>query len=531
MNINIHSDVPEGYYGKLASAWLKNDKNLRDIYPVDEANINSLQEQYAGFNSNKRERLFGILTKQYEGIELHANVSANLEKIRHDNTFTVTTGQQIHIFLGPAFFIYKIAAVIRQAKRLQAENPDNYYIPVFWMASEDHDVAEINNVTVFGKKYTWDTAEHGPTGRFSTKGLEVICDDLMGLVDKENVSSEIHDVLKVFKEAYTRFSTLSMSTRYILNELFGKYGLVIIDADHDLLKTELQSLIHNDLFSESVFDSLQTASASLKAIGFGNQVNPRKTHFFMIKDEDRLRIDREGDGFKLHPTGEFISKNNMMLLAAEKPHVFSPNALLRPLYQQLILPNVAYVSGPAELHYWHQLFPLFKKELVVAPILILRDSFLFLDNKTLDFLQKYNLVESVVWKGFEVSSICLENVLIGENKLSQEIEELKNKTEIVFQTLFGLKYKNIKELRTQNKVWIKVLQKAVKSVLNDVRKQTAFEPVFNKLQKISSLYFDKNNPQERSLSWLELLLKTRNIPIDFFFDIPLSGHTFGTLSV
>ncbi|MFM7765940.1 MAG: bacillithiol biosynthesis BshC [Sphingomonadales bacterium] len=280
-----------------------------------------------------------------------------------------------------------------------------------------------------------------------------------------------------------------------------------------------------------MFDSLQIATASLKSIGFGNQVNPRKTHFFMIKNEDRLRIDREGDGFKLHPTGEYISRNSMMLLAAEKPHVFSPNALLRPLYQQLTLPNVAYVCGPAELHYWHQLFPLFKNESVVAPILFLRDSFLFLDNKTLDFLQKYNLVESVVWKGFEVSSICLENVLIGENKLSQEIEELKNKTEMVFQTLFGLKYKNIKELRTQNEVWIKVLQKAGKSVLNDVRKQTAFEPVFNKLQKISSLYFDKNNPQERSLSWLELLLKTRNIPIDFLFDIPLSGHTFGTLSV
>ncbi|MEK0420290.1 MAG: hypothetical protein RLZZ161_141, partial [Bacteroidota bacterium] len=208
-----------------------------------------------------------------------------------------------------------------------------------------------------------------------------------------------------------------------------------------------------------------------------------------------------------------------------------PNALLRPLYQQQILPNIAYVCGPAEMHYWHQLFPLFKQRSIVAPILFLRDSYLVMDVKTQSFLVKYNMDESVMWKGFVDSSRYLEEILIGENTISRELEELKNKMNNIFRTLFDLKYKNIKELRSKSEVWIKELEKAEKSASNDIRMQPAFEPVFGRLQKISMLYFDKNKPQERMISWVELLLKTGNNLYDLIIESPQSAHTFGTLCV
>ncbi|NBP05757.1 MAG: bacillithiol biosynthesis BshC [Bacteroidetes bacterium] len=481
MNVNIHSDVPEGYYGKLASAWLKNDTDLKDLYPIDEKDINQIQDHYAYFDTHKREWLANILSKQYEGIELHSSVTANIEKIRSTNTFTVTTGQQIHIFLGPAFFVY--------------------------------------------------TPQQGPTGRLSTNGLEPICDALIEMGEKENSSSDIKDIFKLFKEAYTRFSTLSAATRFILNALFGKYGLIIIDADSASLKSDIKTLIHEDLFSDSVYEILQSASVSLKSLGYGNQVNPRKTHFFLLKEGERFRIDREVDGFLLHPSGELVSSEKMLQWATEKPPMFSPNALLRPLYQQQILPNIAYVCGPAEMHYWHQLFPLFKQRSIVAPILFLRDSYLVMDVKTQSFLVKYNMDESVMWKGFVDSSRYLEEILIGENTISRELEELKNKMNNIFRTLFDLKYKNIKELRSKSEVWIKELEKAEKSASNDIRMQPAFEPVFGRLQKISMLYFDKNKPQERMISWVELLLKTGNNLYDLIIESPQSAHAFGTLCV
>jgi len=531
MNVNIHCNVPQGYYGKLSSAWLKNDKNLKEIYPISEQDRSSIQEQYTFFDTSKREWLYNILTSHYEGMELNNIVKTNIEKIKQDNTFTVTTGQQIHISLGPAFYIYKIASVIRQAKRLQAQFPENNYVPVFWMATEDHDVAEINSLIVFGKTYTWETKQRVPTGRLSPEGLDAICDILIDLGEKENISAEIKDIFKLFKEAYTCFSTLSMATRFIINALFGKYGVIVIDADNDTLKKELQSLIHEDLFSDTVYDSLQAASASLKAIGYGNQVNPRKTHFFIFKNGERLRIDKEGDNFILHPSGELISRNHMMQLATEKPYLFSPNVLLRPLYQQLILPNLAYVCGPAEIHYWHQLFLLFKRKSVVAPMLFLRDSFLVLDSNTKQFLNKYKLSENTVWQGLGVSSGFLAKELIGENKISREIDELKNQTDVVFQNLFDLKYQKIKELRSKSEVWIKELQKAEKSVLQDPRMQPVYEPVFNRLQKITTSFFNKNKPQERSVSWAELLLSTGHNPIDSLIEIQAGEHVFGTICV
>lgn len=531
MNVTIHNEVPDGYYGKLADAWLKNDEKLKALYPVDESDIPAIQKQYAEFAEDKRELLVNALMQQYEGMEIHNNVRVNIEKLRQSNTYTVTTGQQVHIFLGPVFFIYKIASVIRQARRLQAKYPENYYIPVFWMATEDHDIAEINGLSVFGEKYTWETSQSGPAGRLSTVGLDTLCDKWIEMGERLNLSPEIGDVIRLFKEAYTRFNTLSGATRFIINQLFGKHGLLVIDPDNASLKAELQDLMRTDILSDAIFIALQTSSTNLKNLGYGNQVNPRKTHFFMVKDGQRLRIDRVEDGFKLHPTGEVFSSEKMNHLISEVPQLFSPNALMRPLYQQIILPNAAYVCGPAELHYWHQLYPAFSLGNVVPPLLLLRDSYLMLESRNLHFLQKNSFSESLLWKGYGSAAHYLESKLLGEVNIDKELEELKQQTETVFQSFFNLKYKHLRDLRESSNAWLKELEKAKKSAINDIRIQPALEPIFSKLQKIIQLYFDKKNPQEKSVSWVEILLKVNQNPIDLLTENTDSHHLFGTLNV
>jgi len=351
------------------------------------------------------------------------------------------------------------------------------------------------------------------------------------MCSRENISAEIKDIFKLFKDAYTRCSTLSSATRFIINNLFGKYGLVVIDPDNNLLKTELQPIIKSDVLTDVVYDALQITSSHLKTMGHGNQVNPRKTHFFMIKNGQRLRIDREKDGYKLQPSGETISAEKMGELIVEEPDLFSPNALMRPLYQQVILPNVAYVCGPAELHYWHQLYSVFNASNVTAPILFLRDSFLTIDSRNQQFLKKNEISENLMWQGFEVSSRYLETKLIGGVRVDRDIEGLKEQTEKVFQSLFTLKFKKLKDLRAKSDIWLKELEKAQKSATKEIRLQPANEPVFNRLFKITNTFFDKNNPQERNISFVEFLLKYHQNPIDFLTENIDFNHVFGTMCV
>lgn len=528
--VNLRN-VPTGYYGKLADAWLKHDEQLQHLYPLRDTEISAIKEQYKQFNAEKRNLLADTILSQYSGLEIQPAVGSAIEKLRLPNTFTVTTGQQIHMFLGPVFFIYKITSAIRHARRLQELYPEDNYIPVFWMATEDHDIAEINTIHVFGKKYTWSAEEGGPTGRLSTEGLALFCDTWIEMGEKENLPAELQDIFQAFKKAYTQFNTLSDATRFIIDHLFGQYGLLIIDADSEPLKHSLSQLAKHDILTDSVYNSLQSTAVFLKQQGFGNQVNPRRTHFFYLLNGKRCRVDKGEDGFKLSPSNTVFSNENMADLLGNQPANFSPNALLRPLYQQLILPNVVYVCGPSELHYWHQLYSLFEKENIAAPSLLLRDSYLFLDTKVRDFILLHSLDEEILWQGHEQASQLLEKQILGKNRISEEMDVLKNQSEKVLEMFFAVKFRNIKELRGKYTEWLKELEKAQKIVLSEIKNQPAFEPVFNRMSKITDVYFNKKEPQERAVSWVEFLLKYKTNPIRFLLENQDLHHVFGTVYV
>lgn len=531
MKLTCHKNTPEGYYNKITDAWLKNDEQLRNLYPISLQDIPEVESRYNYFDTNARNLLADTLLGQYEGIEIPSSVKSSIEKLRHSNTYTVTTGQQIHIFLGPVFFIYKITSVIRQARRLQNLYPENQYVPVFWMATEDHDIAEINEVTVFGKQYIWETSQEGMAGNLPTNGLESLSDAWMEMADKEKLSPEILEVFSNFKEAYSRFKNLADATRFILNRLFGHHGLVIIDSNSTKFKPVLRDLASKDILTDSIYHILQDSVSKLNQQGYGHQVSPRRTHFFCINEGKRLRIDKLDGVFKYSPLSDLITENELQELISETPEKLSPNALLRPVYQQLLLPNVAYVCGPAELHYWHQLYGLFEKENITAPVLLLRDSYLVVDARVEDFLTSNSLTESILWKGYEYVAELMEKQILGDNKISDEIEVLKNQSEKVLQMFFSVKYQNIRELRDNYHQWLGELQKANKLVLKEIKTQPSFEPFFNKLKKISQTHFNIKSPQERTVSFVEFLLKYKINPVDKLIQNEDFNHVFGTLHV
>ncbi len=347
-------------------------------FPAVELFEKQIKEKSKTFTADHRKVIVKALQRQYESITVSPAVENNIKSLGTEATFTVTTGHQLSVFTGPLYFIYKIVTVITACRRLKQKYPKSNFVPVYWMASEDHDYEEIKSFRLYGKKYTWETIQQGAVGRFHTKEVKQVLDQLPGEIG-------------IFREAYTKASTLSEAVRIYVNALFGSEGLVVLDADDRELKTLLQPVIRDDVFQHTPFRLVSETNQQLEALGLHPQVNPREINFFYLEKRLRSRIEQHGEIFKVVDTQLQFSKEELSQKINDTPEVFSPNVILRPLYQEIILPNLAYVGGPAELVYWLELKKVFEHNKVPFPILLPRNFALVIDAPTARKLAKTKL--------------------------------------------------------------------------------------------------------------------------------------------
>lgn len=312
------------------------------------------------FDQNVREVLVKSLKAQYADFKAEEKVLLNIDSLSSKKTFTVTTGHQLNIFSGPLYFIYKIVTVINLCEKLKEQFPDRDFVPVYWMASEDHDFDEIKSFHLFGKTFSWETDQKGAVGRFATGELG-------------RVLEELPEKVELFERAYREHKTLSAATRYFVNELFGKYGLVVIDADDSALKSVFVPVIKDDLLNHHANDLAGKATEKLAKLGYQSQLYPRTINFFYLDEGVRERIVKDGDSYKVKNTDLRFTPQEMLKMAEEHPEKFSPNVVLRPLYQEQILPNLAYIGGPAEIAYWLQLKDIFEEYKTAFPVLTPRN--------------------------------------------------------------------------------------------------------------------------------------------------------------
>ena len=318
----------------------------------------SIKERY--FPSEKREILVNSIWKQYKGLSCSESTTQSIESLKNEKTFTVTTGHQLNIFTGPLYFIYKLVSTINLAARLKKEYPEYNFVPIYWMASEDHDLEEVSYFWLFGKKYVWDTDQTGCVGRMKTSRLE-------------NMAEEIEKLPEPFKEAYSGSNTLAEATRYLVNELFAEKGLVILDPDDAQLKALFRGFIKSDITENRTHDLVKTCSSALASLGYKPQVFPREINFFYLKDEYRSRLIKNSTEYKTADDKHSWNETDLLHELEYYPERFSPNVVMRPLYQEVILPNLAYLGGPAEMAYWMQLKPVFNYYRVHFPILLPRN--------------------------------------------------------------------------------------------------------------------------------------------------------------
>ena len=179
------------------------------------------------FSDQKRQILVEALQCKYANIQTNIKVRENIDSLSASSTFTITTGHQLSIFTGPIYFIYKILHAIRLAEELSISYPDSTFVPVFWMASEDHDFEEVQSLSIFNKTVKWETDQRGAVGRFKLNEFHPIVEEFKSFFEN-HPESEVLDLLN----SYTG-ENFGEATFSLLNKLFQRFGLVIIDGDKD----------------------------------------------------------------------------------------------------------------------------------------------------------------------------------------------------------------------------------------------------------------------------------------------------------
>lgn len=476
-------------FSKLLLDYLESKPELASFYN-QKPNIEGLQKtiENRNFSNENREVLAKEITSQYKKLGIKADFSI----LKETTTFTVTTGHQLNLLTGPLYLIYKIVSTINLAKTLKTAMPSYNFVPVYWLASEDHDFEEINNFNLFGKKQTWETTQKGAVGRFKNEGIAEILEQING-------------DLSVFKNAYNQ-KTLSAAVIEYMHQLFGHEGLMCIDADNAALKTLFTPIIKNELTQGSIFELVNTASQSLANIGYNTQVKPREINLFYLEDNFRERIVKNEIGdYEILNTNLKFSEAEILAQVDQNPERFSPNVILRPVYQEVILPNIAYVGGPAEVVYWLQLKQVFDQFKIDFPVLLPRNFALYVNSGLASKIEKLGFNIADFWKTEnELKQTYLAKNAENEFQLNSELSII-TKVFGEIATKAGLVDKSLEAVvLAENQKISHVIDQLEKRIRKAEEKK--HETAFNQIATLKNKLFPEGEPQERVDNFLNFYI-------------------------
>jgi bacillithiol biosynthesis cysteine-adding enzyme BshC len=494
------------FHNKLIKDYLAGNSLLREFYNK-EASINGLLEaaKERQFEISSREKLADALLSQYGNLLEEGPVSNNIQKLRSANTVTITTGHQLCAYTGPSYLVYKIASIINLASNLNAYDPSMYFVPVFWMASEDHDFEEVSSVNFYGKSWKWEAHDESmgkiPVGLIPPREIASWAAEMKEYFRNEiNVSS----ILDIFENSYKNSKSLSEATRKIFHHLFSDFGLVILDGNDKTLKAMFEGVMEKEINDKLSNEKVKKTTHLLKNLGYEGQINPRPVNLFYISENNyRERIDYADDNYTLNISGRVLHKDEIIQLLKKSPEKFSPNVVMRPMYQEVILPNIAYVGGPGETAYWLQLKAAFDSYKIQFPVLILRNSFVVLADTLFEKAAGFGLE----WKDyFNLNIDEIINKFIAKNNsetLDFDIEEkaIASIINSLNEKANGTDTKLIIQIAMEGKIMMDNLDK-IKSKFNKALKQKSENNVKG-LQKFKLALYPYNSPQERVINYLD----------------------------
>ena len=414
-----------GYFSKTVVDYIDQVSSLKEFfnYAPTIQGVKKAIEERKEFNYN-RDVLVRELKKQYASVAASNKTEVNIEALAAVNTFTFTTAHQNNIFTGPLYFIYKILHTIKLAEYCKTNLPGYNFVPVFYIGSEDADLDELSHIYLGGEKLTWSTKQTGAVGRMKVD-KELI--KLIGLMEGQlSVLPNGSDIVKLMKECYKEGDTIEASTFKIVNALFGEYGLVVLLPDNAELKRQMIPVFKDDLLNQTASGIVERTAERLNNAGYKVQANPREVNLFYLKDDRRERIEKRNAQYSILNTQLSCNEEEIIKELNEHPDRFSPNVILRGLYQETVLPNLAFIGGGGETAYWLQLKDLFNQYKVPFPMLVLRNSFLIVEKKWQERIAKLGFtIEDFFLSQEELLNRIVMNESKNEVKLNGSLSELE----------------------------------------------------------------------------------------------------------
>ncbi len=509
-----------GSFSRLVLDYLDDAASLKEFYNYrpDIVGLKKATAERKNFPV-KRELLVEVLKEQYKHIETADKVRTNIDSLLSENTFTVCTAHQPNIFTGHLYFIYKILHAIKLAQQLSAAMPDKRFVPVYYMGTEDADIAELGEVHINGSHYQWQTDQKGAVGRMLIdKDFLRIIDAVAGQLSAEKYGN---DIIAAVRKYYTEGTTVEQATFHFVHSLFGKYGLVILLPDNKELKQAFAGVVKKDMaeqFSQkAVAKTVAGFPAEYKVQAAGREIN-----LFYLKDNIRERIEQGSNRFTIANTDLQFSKEAFNRELQEHPERFSPNVILRPVFQEMILPNVAFIGGGGELAYWLELKNVFDEVNAFFPALVLRNSFALLNKNTAENIKKLGFASTDFFQtGLQLNEILVRRETALQLDLAAEKEALKavfttikSSASAIDTTLTG----HVHALRTQAINRLEILEK---KMLKAEKKK--FDAQQRQIKKIKSVLFPGGVLQERTDN---ILHYTAHYGPDFIEE--LYKHSAGT---
>lgn len=434
-----------------------------------------------------------IFSQQYSEYSHSESQKINIGLLRNENCFTICTAHQPNIFTGYLYSIYKTAHIIRIAADLRKEFPEYHFVPVFYIGSEDNDLDELGQINVNGVKYKWNTKQGGAVGRMKVdRELIQIREDILRQMASYPFGTELAQIVR---DSYTEGNTITQATTILLNHLFGHHGLLVLQPDDARLKAKMVGVFKDDLFDHTANHLLETSNGSL-AEKYKIQVNPREINLFYLNENKRERFIRQGENFVVDGSDLQFTAEQINEMLEKEPGNFSPNVVLRGLYQEIILPNILFVGGGSEIAYWLELKPLFKHYKVPYPVLVLRNSFLVLSKV------QQNKVNKLGW---EISDLFKPDLdLMNSYVKKHSAKKLSLEEEIsLFHTVYDKVRTTAREIDSTLLQHVAALEhRTIKEIKNLEKKllraeKRNYETQQRQLQKIKEELFPKNGLQER----------------------------------
>lgn len=524
--------VPLKYTSPLVNSYLCNFQEVGHLFEHNPANPEAFRDRYEIIMRDyctDRAELVRILTEYNESLHCSEKTRENMQALKEHDTVAIITGQQAGILTGPLYTIYKAITAIQLAAEV-SRHTGIRAVPMFWVASEDHDYAEIDHLDFINREMQVDRLKIGrsPGKKYSIGDIPVT-EDVYELIEKleelTNSAESKHELINRVRGLAGEYSNLADWFAAIMSWFFHKHGLIMVNP----LNRKLRGLLV-DAFtaflekSANVNEKLQSGTAKVRQLGSVPQVEKVETNanMFIYIDGERLPLFKDGELFTVRGRDEKMTLSELAGIARNSPYLLSPNVVLRPVAQDILLPIMAYVAGPGEISYYalyREIYPLFNQRM---PLIYPRVNITLVEKGTAKNMDRYGI-----------------SFADGVDGLRQKLNHYLNKQDkIGIDMLFENYAGELKELhrRLMDKVaaidpeLVKHGSESLNRILHQVdylEKKThqqhrkTCDVVIKRFQTMENQLFPRNNWQERVFNIFPYMFKYGTDFVEQLTELPL----------